>query len=105
MKKKRKRLKQAIKFLKWTRKYSGWWQLICEPNNEHMNQSMMRMLIEKLEKESFYEIIFVLLSVHKNEPFVNCLNESLFNDLLINEFKKGNSSKDFIIKSIIEYLE
>ena len=61
-----KRDKHTIRFLKWIRRYSGWWYLICTPDDEHMNLDMMKMLIQRLAKEQFYEIIFVLLTVHRN---------------------------------------
>lgn len=70
MSKENEKTAQMIKFLKWIKKYNGWWQLICEAGNEHMNLDMMRLLIKQLAKESFYEIIFVLLEVHKNEEFM-----------------------------------
>ena len=70
MKKITKRDKQTIRFLKWINKYPGWWQLICTPNDEHMNINMMNMLIKHLAQEQLYEIIFVLLMVHRKEKYV-----------------------------------
>ncbi|MCL2698948.1 MAG: hypothetical protein FWE68_01410 [Defluviitaleaceae bacterium] len=97
------RINQTIKFLKWTKKYRGWWQLICEPGNEHMNLEMMRMLINRLAKEAFYETIFVLLEVHKDEPFMKCANDMLLKELIISEWKRGN--KDGMIKKLTAHLE
>lgn len=37
-----RRDKQTVRFLKWTRRYSGWWFLICTPGDEHMNLDMMK---------------------------------------------------------------
>lgn len=54
-----KRNKEVIRFLKWIRRYNGWWYLICNPGDEHMNPDMMKLLITKLAKESFYEMIVV----------------------------------------------
>ena len=48
-----KRDKLTIRFLKWIREYSGWWYLICTPDEEQMNISKMKMLIERLAKEQF----------------------------------------------------
>jgi len=43
-----------IRFLRWIRRNAGWWYLICTPNEEHMNMSMMmKMLIQRLAKDSF----------------------------------------------------
>lgn len=99
----KKRVKQTIKFLKWTKKYNGLWQLICESSNEHMNLDMMKMLTKRLSDESFYEIIFVLLEVHKNEPFIKSVNEALLKDLLIDDLKDGD--KNHIIEKLVYYLE
>lgn len=103
MKKDRERIKETIKFLKWTRKYNGLWQLVCEAGNEHMNIEKMQMLIKRLEKKEFYEIIFVLLEVHKSEEFMKSVNDALLKDLLISELENGN--KDEIINKLIAYLE
>ncbi len=35
-----------------------------------MNLDMMRRIIRHLEQESLYEIIFVLLTVHRDAPFM-----------------------------------
>lgn len=35
------RHKQTIRFLKWINRYSGWWYLICTPNDEHINNSII----------------------------------------------------------------
>lgn len=99
----KERTTQTIKFLKWTKKYNGWWKLICEPDNENMNFSMMKLLIEELEKESFYEIIFVLLFIHKKQTFMNDTFETLLTDLLIAQWKVGN--KDDTLKGLIDSLE
>ena len=98
-----KRANQTIKFLKWSRKYPGWWLLICGHERDHMNLDMMQMLIKKLASESLYEMIFVLLEVHKNEEFMRGVNEFLLKDLLISEWKRGN--KDEMIRRLIAYFE
>lgn len=103
MSKEKERIVQTVKFLKWTKKYPGWWQLLCEAGNEHMNLHMMQLLIKRLAKESFYEIIFVLLEVHKNEKFMKNAKETLMKDLLISKWKCGN--KDDMLNKLIAYLE
>lgn len=99
-----KRDKQTVHFLKWIKRYSGWWFLICTPNDEHMNIGMMKSLIERLEKEQFYELIFVLLMVHRNEPFM----KNIFNYLsleIITENWNGNAIPgEQIIREIIQLL-
>jgi len=92
-----KRDKQTIRFLKWIRQYSGWWYLICTPGEGHMNMDMMKILIGRLAKEQFYEIIFVLMTVHRNADFM----DSVFKYMLLEMIPAGwkgevNSKKQFI---------
>ena len=61
-------IKDTDRLLNWIKRYPGWWYLICTPGDEHMDLDMMQQLIRRLEKESFYELIFVLLMVHRDAP-------------------------------------
>lgn len=97
------RHKQTIRFLKWINRYSGWWYLICTPKDEHINPSIMQTLIEQLAKEQFYEIIFVLLMVHRDEEFVKSTEQAMFVEMLIAQWNAGN--KDELIKSMIDHFE
>ncbi|MCI8869424.1 MAG: hypothetical protein HFF39_02595 [Lawsonibacter sp.] len=96
------RTNETLRFLKWIRNYSGWWYLICTPGQEQMNLEMMKMLIERLYREGFYEIIFVLLMVHRNHPALSHLAEYLFLDSCIARWDK---EKDHIIQEIQLFLE
>ena len=78
-----KKDKQTIRFLKWIRQYPGWWYLICTPDEEHMNIGMMKLLIERLAKEGFYEIIYVLLTVHRNAGFMDSVFKILLLELIL----------------------
>lgn len=42
-----------------------------------MNIGMMKKLIEQLAKEQFYEIIFVLLTVHRNKAFMDTVFKTM----------------------------
>ena len=97
------RNKQTIRFLKWINRYSGWWYLICTPNDEHINPSIMQTLIEQLAKEELYEFIFVLLMVHRNEDFVKTTGQAMFVEMLIAEWQAGN--KNEVIKDLIDHFE
>lgn len=66
----RKRNKAA---LKWIREYSGFWQMICTPDDSDMNITTMRKIIKCLEKNEMYEFIFVLLMVHRDKPYVKSI--------------------------------
>lgn len=99
-----KRDKQTVDFLKWIKRYSGWWYLICTPNDEHMNMVMMKSLIERLEKEQFYEIVFVLLMVHRNEPFMKNIFDYLSLEIITENWNGNAISGKQIIREIIQLL-
>jgi hypothetical protein len=99
-----KRDKHTVRFLKWIRRYSGWWYLICTPNDEHMNLSMMKMLIERLAKEQFYEIIFVLLMVHRNAGFMDDTFKYMLLEMIITGWQGEVKGKKQIIQDITDLL-
>lgn len=99
-----KRDKQTVDFLKWIKRYSGWWYLICTPNDEHMNMGIMKSLIKRLEKEQFYEIIFVLLMVHRNEEFMKNISNYLLLEIITENWNGNQMSKKQIIRKIIQLL-
>lgn len=99
-----KRDKQTIHFLKWVREHSGWWYLICTPGDEHMNLSMMKQLIKRLAKEQFYEMIFVLLMVHRNANFMNSVFKTLLLEMILSGWKGEVKTKEHIIQDITDLL-
>lgn len=101
--KKNMRNKQAVRFLKWINEYPGWWQLICTPNHELASIRNMQTIIRKLAKESFFEIILVLIMVHRNEEFVKDLCQYMLMYLTTKEMESGQT--DEIIREIIAYFE
>ena len=98
----KERASQTIKFLKWTRENDARWRLICEPDNEKMNYSVMKLLIEQLTKERFYEIILVLLHVHKDKEYTKKIYQDLFANLLTKVFEDGK--EDDIINNFSDHL-
>ncbi len=99
-----KRDKEAIRLLKWLRRYSGWWYLICTPGDEHMTMDMMKMLIQRLAKEGFYEMIFVLIMVHREEDFMKSALGYLLWDLVLMGWQQGEQGKEQVLKSITDLL-
>jgi len=99
-----KRDKHWIRFLKWIRRYAGWWHLICTPDEEHMNMGMMKMLIQRLAKEQFYEIIFVLLTVHRNADFMDSVFKMLLLEMILSGWKSEAKGKDQFIQDITDLL-
>ena len=63
--------RQLLRFSRWIRAYPGCWFLICTPDCAHMSPEVLRTLARQLTREGFYEILFVLLTVHRNAPFLD----------------------------------
>ncbi len=105
MKKITKRDKQTIRFLKWVKRYPGWWHLICTPNDEHMNIKMMNLLIKHLAQEQLYEIIFVFLMVHRKERYVKDLSGFMLLEMITENWDGKRKDKEQIIKDILDCLE
>lgn len=105
MKKITKRDKQTIRFLQWIRRYPGWWHLICTPNDEHMNIKMMNLLIRHLAQEQLYEIIFVLLMVHRKEKYVKDVSSFMLLDIVTENWGGQRKNREQMIKNILEYFE
>ena len=99
---KNKRTAQTLRFLKWIRKHSGLWYLICTPNDEHMNIGMLKQLVGQLYREGFYEIIFVLLMVHRDNQALSHMLEYLLLDSYI---ARWGQEKEDIIHEIQALLE
>lgn len=70
MKDKNEEVSHTVRTLKWIEQYPGWWYLICTPGDEHMTLEMMRTLMKKLHEAALDELIFVLLTVHRGEAFM-----------------------------------
>ena len=99
-----KRDKQTIRFLEWIRRYSGWWYLICTPDEEHMTLDMMKMLINRLAKEQYYEIIFVLLTVHRNADFMDSIFKTMLLEMILAGWKGEVKNKEKFIRGITDLL-
>lgn len=105
MKRMTKRDKQTVRFLKWIKNYPGWWHLICTPADSHMNINVMKTLIKHLAKEQFYEIIFVLLMVHRNEEYVKDISGFMLAEMTATNWDGKTEGREGIIKNILECLE
>lgn len=102
MSSKNSRTGQTTRFLKWIQKHGGWWYLICTPNEEHMDLQMVKTLVERLYNEGFYEIIFVLLMVHRDEPVMAHVTEYLLLDGMVERWEQD---KEEIVRKLLEYFE
>ena len=95
---------QTVKLLKWIRKYPGWWYLICTPDEEHINLDMMKMLVKRLAEKRFYDVIFVLLTVHRNAVFMDSVFKTMLLEMILTGWKGKVKDKDTIIRDIEELL-
>jgi hypothetical protein len=69
-----------------------------------MNPGMMKLLIERLYKEQFYEAIFVLLTVHRNADFMDGVFKALLLEMLLSGWKGEVTGKDRFIRELTELL-
>lgn len=99
-----KRNKETVRLLKWIRRYPGWWYLICTPDDEHMNPDMMKMLINRLAKEQFYEMIFVLLTVHRDAEFMDSVFKILLLEMILAGWQGKVKGKEQFIQDIANLL-
>ena len=92
----------TARLLRWIKRYPGWWYLICTPGEEHMSLNMMQTMIRRLEKEGFYELIFVLLMVHRDHPIMENFFAFSHLDFLVRHWE-GEPGK--IVKDMIAHFE
>ena len=76
----------VTRLLAWITQHGGAWASICTPKSDtdylKMDMQTMRDLIDQLSKESFGELILVMLMVHRQQPYVKALIKYLLLDLL-----------------------
>ncbi len=97
--------KQAMRVLKWIRKYPGWWYLICTPDDGHMNMVMMSRLIAHLEKNQLYELIMVLLMVHRDAEYVRCACRHVVLEMTVENWNGNAMGMDRLVKEILCQLQ
>lgn len=101
--KKERRERQTLKLLKWIQRYPGLWYLICTPKAKEMNPQMMQKLIKRLSKDSLYELIFVMLMVHRNAAFISSMHDYLRLELMTWEWEAGRT--DRLLQALSSHLE
>ena len=94
--------RRSRKLLKWISRYSGYWQLICTPGDEHMNMVTAGNIIKCLARSGLYEYIIVFLTVHREEAFIKSMLSFVSLDLLQEELKHKNM--DEIVRMLDEHL-
>lgn len=94
---------RLLRLIDWIEQYPGFWQMACDPNHEHMSITKMRTIVGLLAQAELYEVIVVVLAVHKNQGYI----ESLRKEMLLNMAKKQikDDNRDKMIKFILDRLE
>ena len=69
-----------------------------------MTVNMMKMLIEKLAQEQFYELIFVLLTVHRNAEFMDNIFKNMLLEMILSGWKGELKSNEQIIHKLTDLL-
>ena len=99
----RKYKRRSRKLLKWIKRYSGYWWLICTPGDSHMNMIVARNIIKSLAKNGLHELIFVFLTVHRDQKFIKSMLSYMNLDLMLHEIEQNGM--DEIVRMIEEHLQ
>lgn len=94
-------MSQALRLLKWIQTYPAWWYLICTPDAKEMTRDMACNLIQYLADDGFYEIIFVLLMVHRNAAFMKHLSDYMLLDSIV---ERWQTDRDKMIDEVLYHL-
>lgn len=97
------RQRQALRFLRWVQRYPGWWYLICTPGAPELKLETFRLLLSRLAGEGFYEMVFVLLMVHRNHPVMANLNDFLCLDFATDAWARGQGGA--FLRRLIRYFD
>lgn len=74
---------RSIRLLKWIREHPAYWRIVCTPGEPDMNCETAGKLTAMLAQEGFYELIFVLLSVHREAEFMQSALKRLLLELML----------------------
>lgn len=70
-----------------------------------MNIELMQELIRHLAKKRMYEIIFVLLMVHRSETYVKDIPCYMLLNMMIENWSGKRKDREQMINDILEYFE
>ena len=92
---------KPLRLLNWIQTYPAWWYLICTPGAKEMTRDIMCNLIKRLADKGFYEIIFVLVTVHRDTDFMKLIPEYMLLDTIVDQWQQD---KDKLIDNVIYHL-
>lgn len=79
--------------------------MICTPDDRRLNMCIMKTLIKNLAGEELYEIIFVLLMVHRNEEFMKDFPDFMLTEMMKTNWAGKTKGREGMIRDILEYFE
>ena len=92
-----------IRLIEWIERYPGYWDMACDSNDEHMNMGKMQMIVKSLAQAELYDVIMVVLTVHKNCVFVQSIEKELMLQFLKKQIQ--DDKRDKLINFITKRLE
>lgn len=99
-----KRDDYTIGLLQWIRDNPGLWQGICTPGDKLMYFETMKELIEQLSREGFYDIILVLLTVHRHNSNMKNALEGLMTEMFLAGWQEEVYDKEQIMEALMHFL-
>ena len=96
--------KQTIRLLQWIRRNPVWWMLICTPDDKQMTLEKMKMIIQRLAKDQLYELIFVLLTVHRDKNYMYNVWRALLVEMALAGWSGEVKTKEQILYKLTDML-
>lgn len=87
--------------IRWISTHYRYWRTICTPNAEEMTPELMKKLVKRFHNKSMDELIIVMLTVHRNTPFVSDLLSKMTNRMT---YQLWNNESESLIERIVNYL-
>lgn len=85
----KKAAKRTRKMLVMMRENPTWWARVCTPGT--LNAAQMKNAVDLLAKQRFYELIFVLLTVHRGAAFMKNFALGLWLDEMLAHWDEKNA--------------
>lgn len=87
--------------IKWISTHHRYWRTICTPNDKEMTPELMKKLVKRFHNKSMDELTLVMLTVHRNTPFVSDLLSKMSNRMIKQLWTNESES---LIERIVNYL-
>lgn len=78
--------------------------LICTPDDKQMTLEKMKMIIQRLAKDQLYELIFVLLTVHRDKNYMYNVWRALLVEMALAGWSGEVKTKEQILYKLTDML-